>query len=251
VPGWIDCGVCRRAAYTTAHPADDGSAATPGEDVHILVRAVAFPDSPRPGYAVVVDVPITKSITERLRLETGVELKNVSAVPDTVHGVKPIPGRETTGTAPPVESGVEGGPLSNLRNVFEYHDWVSGEAATLMVSMRLSVGEVYDRISSSQGLVGRSLGQGLLVLLFIIGGLFLIIEFVALVAGLALASRSPDGPPAVHRHGAGPRRLHARLPYRPTTSWASSVSFNSMTAISRILRQAAEKAPRGRAAHRA
>ena len=247
VPNWIDCsGFAGVLAYATARPPDRTTGGgTRVDDTRILVRAVAFPDSPRPGYAVIADVPVNESIRQRLRRETGVELKDVSAVTDPLHGVKPIPGRESAGAAETTASGTEGGPLSNLRNLFEYRDWMSGESATLMVSMQLSVGEVYDRISSAQGLVGRSLGQGLLVLLFIIGALFLVIEFVALVAGLALA-KSITG--SVHQLFAGTERVrqgdftHKIAVQTDDQLGELSVSFNSMTAsIEDLLRQAAEK----------
>ena len=57
-----------------------------------------------------------------------------------------------------------------------------------MASMQLSIGEIYDRISAAQGsIANRSFGQGLLLVLIVIGVLFLIIEAMALVAGFALA----------------------------------------------------------------
>jgi sigma-B regulation protein RsbU (phosphoserine phosphatase) len=114
-----------------------------------------------------------------------------------------------------------------------------------MVSMQLSVGEVYDRISSAQGYVGKSLGQGLLVLLFIIGALFLVIEFVALVAGLALA-KSITG--SVHQLFTGTERVrqgdftHKIAVQTDDQLGELSLSFNSMTAsIEDLLLQAAEK----------
>ena len=60
------------------------------EDVDMLVRAVAFPDAPKPGYAVVVDLPVTDQVKQQLRRDTGVQVKDVSAVLDTAHHVRPL-----------------------------------------------------------------------------------------------------------------------------------------------------------------
>jgi sigma-B regulation protein RsbU (phosphoserine phosphatase) len=248
LPAWIDCpGFAGMLAYSTARPATgtDAAAGAQAEDTHILLRAAAFPDAPHPGYAVIVDLPVNEPLTERLRRETGVELKDVSAMPDPAHGVKPIAGREGAARARLASSSTGGSLLNDLVSLFEYRDWASGESGTLKVSMQLSVGELYDRISSAQGLVGRNFGQGLLLGIFIIGGLFLVIEFVALIAGLALA-RSITG--SVHQLFTGTERVRQgdfthKIAVRTDDQLGElAVSFNSMTAsIEDLLRQAAEK----------
>src|SRR4029079_9830192 len=80
------------------------------------------------------------------------------------------------------------GPLSWV-TFLEYRDWNTGTPGTIVVSTRLSVTEIYARMSAAQGQIGnRSFGQALLlVLLVVVGGLFLIIVSLALVAGFALA----------------------------------------------------------------
>jgi sigma-B regulation protein RsbU (phosphoserine phosphatase) len=114
-----------------------------------------------------------------------------------------------------------------------------------MVSTELSVTELYDRISSAQGLVGRNFGQGLLLVLFIIGGLFLVIQFVALVAGLTLA-KSITG--SVHQLFAGTERVrqgdftHKIAVKTDDQLGELSSSFNSMTAsIEDLLQTKAQK----------
>ena len=58
----------------------------------------------------------------------------------------------------------------------DYRDWSTGETGALTASIALSVSELYDQISPAQGSVGRTFSQGLLLVLFVIGALFLIIE---------------------------------------------------------------------------
>ena len=58
----------------------------------------------------------------------------------------------------------------------EYRDWSTGATGALTLTTSLSVGELYDNISAAQGSVGKTFGQGLLLVLFVIGALFLIIE---------------------------------------------------------------------------
>ena len=236
IPRWIDCsGFSGLLAYATR-----GTTAGEGDQTHILVRAVAFPGSSKPTYAVIVDLPVTNQATQKLRRETGVELKDVTAVVLS-SGATPIRGLEPIAATPP-ETG--GGLLSNLRSLLEYRDWASGDSGTLVVSMQLSVAEIYDRISA-QGLVGQNFGQNLLLALSIIIGLFLVIEFVALVAGLALA-KSITG--SVHELFRGTERVrqadftHKIAIHTDDQLGELAGSFNTMTAsIEDLLRQSAEK----------
>ena len=246
VPGWIDCpGFAGVLAYTgqraTPAGADDRARRS---DTHLLVRAAAFPDSPRPSYAVIVDLPINEAIKQRLRRETGVEVNDMRALLETTNTAKPLTGHETAETARSTTTGPGSGMLNNLPSLFAYRDWESGESGTLTVGLQLSISELYDRITS-QGFAGPNIGQGLLLVLFIIGGLFLVIEFVALVAGLALA-KSITG--SVHQLFTGTERVrqgdftHKIAVQTDDQLGELSVSFNSMTAsIEDLLRQAAEK----------
>ena len=92
LPAWIDCaGFGGLLAY--AHPAAGG-----GDETHILVRGVAFPDSPQPRYGVVVDLPVNDEVRRRLRGDTGVELQHVSLMPGADgSGIKALPGRAAGG----------------------------------------------------------------------------------------------------------------------------------------------------------
>jgi hypothetical protein len=136
IPAWVPCaGISGVFAYT--HRAGNG---VRDRDTHMLVRAVAFPDSPRPGYAVVVDLLLDEGVRAQLQRDTGVELKNVSVVPNE-HGVKPLTGRDGGDPVAAVD-GTRGGLLNNLGSLMEYHDWDTGGTGTLLVMSRLSVSDL-------------------------------------------------------------------------------------------------------------
>ena len=90
------------------------------EDVDMLVRAVAFPDAPKPGYAVVVDLPVADQVKQQLRRDTGVQVKDVSAVLDTAHHVRPLTGRQTAGSVAAASVGGNSALPGNLDRLFEY-----------------------------------------------------------------------------------------------------------------------------------
>jgi sigma-B regulation protein RsbU (phosphoserine phosphatase) len=127
-------------------------------------------------------------------------------------------------------------------------DWSSGEvrSGAVFASMRLSVGEMYGRMSAAQGAgANPRFGQGLLLVLVALGVLFLIIEGVALAVGLALA-RSITG--SVHELFTGTERVrrgdfsHKIAVRAHDQLGALATSFNSMTAsIERLLGEQAEK----------
>jgi len=241
IPAWIDCrGFSGVFAY--AHQRVPGGG---DDDTHLLVRGVAFPESPRPAYAVVVDLLVNESIRQQLRNETGVELKSVAAARsrDDPKEARPLPGRaggDDEAIAPSAP-----GLLNSLPSVLEYRDWQTGAAGALTLTTALKIGELYDRISAAEGTTGRTLAQGLLLVLFVIGALFLIIEAMALIAGLALA-KSLTG--SVHALFTGTERVRQgdfthKIAVRSEDQLGELAgSFNSMTAsIEDLLRQAAEK----------
>src|SRR5438477_5412841 len=254
-PAWIGCEGFAGLLASSHH---EGS----GEATEMFVRGVAFPDSPMPGYAVIVDLP---DITDGLRRNTGVELRSVSAVGVAGRTARPLEGRSGEGRAdgngPTPASrratpsgapgaaaarGIPSGPLSWV-TFLDYHDWNSGEPGTLLVSTQLSLQDIYGRVSAAQGAVGdRPFGQALLrVLLVVVGGLFLVIEVVALAAGSALA-RSITG--SVHELFTGTERvLQGDFSHKIAITARDQLgelagSFNAMTAsIEDLMRQKEEK----------
>ena len=242
VPEWIACsGFTGVLAYSHRRTVN-----APDEDTHLMVRSVAFPDT-WSAYAVVVDLLVNDAIRQQLRKETGVELKTVTAVPprkDHEDDARPITGRAggDEGRGGPLATP---GLLSSLTSFIDYHDWETGASGPMSVTSALSVPELYDRISAAEGSVGRTLGQGLLIVLFAIGALFLIIEAMALIAGFALA-KSLTG--SVHALFTGTERVRQgdfthKIEVRSEDQLGElALSFNSMTAsIEDLLRQAAEK----------
>ncbi len=241
VPPWIGCqGFSGVLAYSHHR-----TASAPDEDTHLLVRSVAFPDAPRAGYAVVVDLLVNDAVREQLRKETGVELKSVTvAAPVKAQDARPLIGRAGV-DGEEADSPASGGVLSRLKSFMDYRDWSTGATGPMSLTSALSVAELYDRISTAEGSVGRTLGQGLLIVLFIIGALFLIIEAMALIAGFALA-KSLTG--SLHELFAGTERVrqgdftHKIAVTNDDQLGELAGSFNSMTAsIEDLLRQAAEK----------
>jgi|RhiMetdeSRZDD1v2_1073273.scaffolds.fasta_scaffold101220_2 phosphoserine phosphatase RsbU/P len=240
VPAWIDCaGYSGVFAYSHRRLAD-----RPDEDAHVVVRAVAFPDSPRPGYGVVVDLLINDPLREQLREETGVDVKSVNVIQRDGELSRPMtgtPGGHDGSSSEAADTGL----LNNLSSPIIYRDWNTGETGTLVVNTRVSVPDLYDRISTGEGTLGLRLRQGLLLLLFVIGALFLILEFIALVTGFALA-KSITG--SVHALFTGTERVrqgdftHKIAVASDDQLGELAGSFNSMTAsIEDLLRQAAEK----------
>jgi sigma-B regulation protein RsbU (phosphoserine phosphatase) len=226
LPAWIGCGgFSGRLAYAAA----DGATG-------VLLRAVAFAEGERPAFAVIYDVPVGAAVKDRLRGETGVGISTVGVLRDA-KGAKNAASGNAGNDLAPASTGV----LNNLPSLVEYYDWESGNTGTIYMRTELRVGELYNRISSGP----RDFGQGLLIGLFVIGGLFVFIEVMALFAGLALA-KSITG--SVHELFAGTERVrHGDFTHKIAVKAQDQLgelanSFNSMTAsIEDLLREQAEK----------
>jgi len=234
VPAWIKCdGFADVLAYAP------GSPATTDRADGIVIRAVALPDVPHPSFAVIYDVPATAVVKERLRRETGVEVSTFAILRRVKTSARPIASRpeaESTQSPQPEHA-------SMLPSLVVFRDWNSGETGVLSASTSLRIGELYQRISSGPG--RQELSQGLLLVLFIIGALFIIIEAMALFAGLALA-KSITG--SVHALFVGTERVrHGDFTHKIAVKAQDQLgelaqSFNSMTAsIEDLLREQAEK----------
>ena len=202
--------------------------------------------------AVIVDLPVGEVATLRLLEQTGVELREV-ALDFDANGSPPVDSvAESAGNASP--TGASGDALTPLTasggltwfSFLGYTDWASGEPGFLYQEIRVAPGALYNRIFGAQARIGDfSLGYAFLVALAIVGSLFLVIEFTALVMGLALA-RSITG--SVHELFIGTEQVrggdfgHRIVVHTADQLGELAESFNAMTgSMKDLLRQAAEK----------
>jgi sigma-B regulation protein RsbU (phosphoserine phosphatase) len=207
-------------------------------DLGVVIRGVGFPEAANSAYAVVVDVALDDTLRAALRADTGVEIASFQSIDGAV---TPLTAREEAlHSAPSADNSL---PLASA-TFLDQHDWSTGARGTLMAALRISIGEIYSRITT-QASGDRRFSQGLLIFLVTIGVLFLIIQAVAFLAGLALA-RSITG--SVHELFAGTERVR-RGDFRHKIDIKAhdqlgelAESFNSMTAsIEDLLRVEAEK----------
>ena len=244
LPKWVGCeGFAGLVAYHA--PAGDQQADST-DATRLVMRAVALPETATPAWAVVLDMPMSSAIEDRIREETGIRLGDISAYIGT--GVRPEAGRSIENR--PAEN--DEGPVLSLRQarwvVFLNHvDWPSGEPESASVQILINVLEIYDRISvvSQTGLGQMNFGQLLLLVLAVVGVLFLIIQFVALVIGFVLA-RQITG--AVHDLFTGTQHVRAgnfghQIPVRARDQLGElAESFNLMTGeVTTLLGEMAEK----------
>ena len=256
LPSWIACaGYSGLVAYIAEDVTDGGAESRdagsgPTRPTRLAVRAVALPDSRLPRYAVIVDVPVTSALAHQLRDDTGIELGQITAL--TSEEAHPLRGRHVPGDeAPPRASTAAATTLLHRPlpwvTFLDYRDWNTGQSGSLTASISTSIAGIYDRVSftPNRPIQTITFGQLLLVLLGIIGGLFLVIQVVALGMGLALA-RSITG--SVHELFTGTERVGQgdfthKIPIRTHDQLGQlAESFNSMTgSIEDLLQQKAEK----------
>ena len=244
LPKWLGCeGFGGLIAYNA--PAAAGGSAEE-EQTRLVMRAVALPEVPNPTWAVILDMPLSTTIEQRIQQETGIRVGEVSAI--LVGGVQPVIGRPIEDR--PIDE--DDGPQLSLRQarwvVFLDHvDWATGKPESVSAGIVINTFEVFDRISvvSPVGLGQMNFGQLLLFVLALVGGLFLIIQFVALVIGFVLA-RQVTG--AVHDLFTGTQHVRAgdfghQIPVRARDQLGElAESFNLMThEVTTLLGEMAEK----------
>jgi sigma-B regulation protein RsbU (phosphoserine phosphatase) len=230
IPGWI-----RDATFagTFGVPAD-----VPGEE-DLVVRAIAKVGTG--GGAVVVDIPVDEQVLQRLRAQTGVKLENVFD-----GGIRrPSTIRDTA------QTNGQGGGGALLFAQIDVRSWTlpSTRRDTLVLEYRLR--EMYDQLSNAQAIVMGGMNasirfsDALLYILVLIAILFLIIEAIALVMGLALARSITS---SVHELFMGTERVRqGDFTHRINIESKDQLgeladSFNQMTgSIENLLQTAAEK----------
>jgi phosphoserine phosphatase RsbU/P len=244
LPKWVGCdGFAGLIAYNA--PVKAGEAAQP-EQTRLVMRAVALPEVPNPAWAVILDMPLTTTIEQRIQQETGIRVGEVSAI--LTSGVRPVIGRAIEDR--PIDE--DEGPQLSLRQarwvVFLDHvDWATGEPESASAGIVINTFEVFERISvvSPVGLGQYNFGQLLLFVLALVGGLFLIIQFVAVAIGVVLAKQVTG---AVHDLFTGTQHVRAgdfghQIPVRARDQLGElAESFNLMThEVTTLLGEMAEK----------
>jgi sigma-B regulation protein RsbU (phosphoserine phosphatase) len=241
VPQWVSCdGQTMLIAFRS------------GDDTYIAARAVEWvPGHPRE--AVIVDLPIDPATLQKIAEDVGIETGPIATTED-------IEARENDPQASrrlifgpasvPAPGARESSPvLSGLSWValLDHINWATGQQGTLLMSFKMSPWVVYDRISGPgfRGIGSFSFAQVLLMIMGAVGGLFLVIQLVALGMGMALA-RSITG--AVHELFEGTERVgqgdfsHKIAVHSRDQLGELAASFNSMTtSIEYLLQEKAEK----------
>ncbi len=217
------------------------------ERLELVARAVTFPEVRDPPFAIVADLPVDESVRDRMRQVTGITVGEAAML--RLDGGTPAfaEGRTTSPSIGRAGDGSVGHWGLTWVSFIDTTDWATGRAGTASVGVQVYLAEMYGRISATKARVGPfdSVGQLVLVTLGGVGGLFLLIEAAALVAGFALA-RSITG--SVHELFAGTERVRRgdfAHPIRITSRdqlGELAVSFNEMIrSIGALLEQAAEK----------
>jgi sigma-B regulation protein RsbU (phosphoserine phosphatase) len=241
VPDWVAADGF--AGSLTFAPADAP------QELQLLIRVVERPPEGG-GYAVVVDLPVNGSVVERLRERTGIRAGGLT-VASSGAGALPQPAAPAAESAPTATPDAALRPVASLWfdhsvAMLEVTDWQNGHTSLGSISLSVRMGELYDRISV-QGLVrsNLTLGQLFLFALIAVSVLFLIIEFVALVMGSALARSITS---SVHELFMGTERVRqGDFTHRINVKTRDQLgeladSFNQMTSsIEGLLVEAARK----------
>lgn len=213
---------------------------TPPTGTDLVLRAVApaVTANRRIGH-IVVDVPVDANLLQALYVATGVKAGTIG-----------VGGDGAPGLAAAVRDGADRERFALFRRgvtFLDTYDWSDGEPHRATIDYTYAFRELYEKLSSAQSAqVGAMpLGQAILWILLLVAVLFLIIQFVALVMGLALARSITS---SIHELFAGTERVrHGDFSHRITVKSNDQLgelagSFNQMIgSIENLLQTAAEK----------
>ena len=231
-PGWL-----REDVFTGSFgvPVKDSA----GEE-DLTVRSIVKVGPAGAGGVVVVEIPLDERVTHRLYETTGVRLENV-------YDARTVTTTSARTSTAPGQSGRSVLFEKSLTQL-EVHDWDTGvkHLDTVVLSYRLQ--DLYNHLSSAQSLLvsgNMRLSDALFLVLIVIGVMFLIIEAVALIMGLALARSITS---SVHELFMGTERVRQgdfthRIDIESKDQLGElAESFNQMTgSIENLLQTAAEK----------
>ncbi|HEX7085861.1 MAG TPA: SpoIIE family protein phosphatase [Vicinamibacterales bacterium] len=246
IPDWIGCdgfaGVVASCVGPPGAVCQGGPGVQTTGQVQLTVRAAVLAPGTTPRYAVVIDLPLNEEAAARIRRDTGIALHDITAT-----GASPAPA--PAGTRRLNLAGRGGGDRDGQFQppwvvYLDYADWETGVPGRATVSITMSLGEIYNRLSPARE-GERTFGQLVVLMLVIVGILFLLIQFAALVLGLALA-RSITG--SVHELFVGTVRVQQgdfthRIAVRARDQLGElAMSFNTMTSrLTGLLAEMAEK----------
>ena len=226
-----------------------GTAAVPGDEpgeMLLVIRSVVPVRGPRGSVGdLLADLPVDDRLLNTLEESTGVKAVPPRLTETTPDGL-PSPVQVAAGGS---EAAASFALFRNSVAFLDTTDWRNGEAGNATISMTYDVGELYGRISRAQSqrvqLGGLTVGQVLLIVLAIVAILFLIIQGVALLMGLALARSITS---SIHELFMGTERVrqgdftHRIKVYTNDQLGELAGSFNQMTgSIEGLLLTAAEK----------
>jgi sigma-B regulation protein RsbU (phosphoserine phosphatase) len=236
IPDWLR-GRSRGWDGTIAVPRQDA----PGETELVVRAAVPTVSNERRFGFVIADVPIDGQILdllyERTRVRAGdVRRSGGSDAATVVNSINPSNGENDRIAL-----------FSRSVTFFDYHDWNNGTPHRATVSMAFRLRDLYARLSRAQpAQMGRlTFGQAIMGMLVVVAVLFLIIQIVALVMGLALARSITS---SIHELSTGTERVRQgdfghRIKIAAKDQLGElALSFNQMTgSIENLLQTAAEK----------
>jgi sigma-B regulation protein RsbU (phosphoserine phosphatase) len=189
---------------------------------------------------VIVDVPVDGEIRTGLYEATGVKAGPVRLGGESA-GIPAVPGVGSETSADRFALFGRGVTILDAR------EWTSGRLHRATIANTYAIRELYEKLSGAQSAqVGAvTLGQAILLILVLVAVLFLIIEFVALVMGLALARSITS---SIHELFMGTERVrHGDFTHRINIRSNDQLgelagSFNQMIgSIENLLQTAAEK----------
>jgi phosphoserine phosphatase RsbU/P len=215
----------------------------------LVIRGVQAIKAPEPAGVlgwVVVDLPVDKFLMDMLRESTGVK-----GIPPRFSATESQKPDNTLLQGPAVQNAPTEAfsILGNSLAFIDTHLWSTGEAKGATVSMRYEVGELWTRLVRVQSrrvqFGNRYLADIFMLMLGLVTVLFLIIQGVALVMGLALARSITS---SIHELFTGTERVrhgdftHRIRVYTKDQLGELAESFNQMTgSIEGLLQTAAEK----------
>ncbi|MDQ3069883.1 MAG: SpoIIE family protein phosphatase [Acidobacteriota bacterium] len=218
----------------------------------LIIRAVAHPEGNAGLFVAVVDVPVGQELFDDLKTSTRITARGVTAS-HAGPADKPITPQACGAGAEPSPPGDIAATLpfryDRSASFLDYVDWETQQPGQVTVGLRVRLRDLYAEITKDYSVTvsgrTRPMGEAMAAAVLLIGVLFVIIEFAALVMGLALARSITT---AVHDLFTGTERVRqGDFTHRIQVTAADQLgqlsdSFNQMSSgIEHLLQQVAEK----------